>query len=358
MQNEFNVNRRSAGQWMTRGNPFAYEAVKAWLGEAIHNTANTSGMSTACEPYAGKLSLVRSLSDTYPKLVSHLTWDAYDIEPAEQPDVDGIIIQRRNTLTSLPKCYDIIVTNPPYLARNSARRRGLDFPFDLVGTGIAKPADLYQIALDTCLANVSYAAMLIPESFLTSTYDKTRCSSVVSLPAGMFDDTDCPVCLALFTPHTTDDVRVYANDGSLIGGLYEIKQRSNTLIGTNENEKTATYNIVFNDPHGDVALFAVDGTSGATIRFDRGDAIKPSAVKQSSRSLTRISRSDGVAISDDTIAMANDIIKKWREETNDVTMTAFKGVRRDGRYRRRISFAEARSILVKAIEEGSFPSKH
>ena len=49
------------------------------------------------------------------------------------------------------------------------------------------------------------------------------------------------------------------------------------------------------------------------------------------------------------IAEANTILNKLREDTEDVLLTAFKGTRNDGRFRRRLDFANARRILSHAL---------
>ena len=341
---EFELNRRSAGQWMTYGNPFYTEFVCRWVEERFDGIEHIR----ACEPYAGKLSLVKHMNDSLPIVASRMSWSAYDIAPQEigNRDVDGIEITRCNTLFGIPNApYDIIVTNPPYLARNSARRRRLDFPFDRSGIGIARPSDLYQFALDTCLASADVCVMLIPESFITSSYDKSRCNAIVSLRGDMFDDTDCPVCLALFGREHSDETTIVANDGTVIGELGEIRKASDNLIGN------VMHDIMMNNPIGDVALFGVDSLSGATIRFDVGDAIPSEDVKPSSRSMTRMSCTDGTKIDGAVIEHANEILSEWRMMTSDVLMTPFKGVRKDGKYRRRLAFKEAQAILSKAIDD-------
>lgn len=136
-----NLDRRSAGQWMTDGDPFYMPVFAEWL-DGVYSKIGKARIS-ACEPYAGKLGLVahlrtRGLDD------GRIDWSAYDIAPQDELLADGIEIGEANTLRSIPSSpYDLIVTNPPYLARNSARRRDLPFPFDEKGRGIEKPADLY-----------------------------------------------------------------------------------------------------------------------------------------------------------------------------------------------------------------------
>lgn len=336
---------------MTEGDPFYTDFFVKWFEKTLSESVPAPEEIRICEPYAGKLSLVAHLGNALStETASRLSWSAYDIAPPPEDDLaaSGVEIMEANTLFTIPGApYDAIVTNPPYLARNSASRRGLDFPFDAQGVGMKRPADLYQFALDACLASAPVCVMLIPESFITSSYDKTRCDAVISLRGDLFADTDCPVCLALFSARGPADGKtiIVGNDGKRIGALEDILAKSKALLGD------ARVPLSMNDPNGDVALFGADSTSGATIRFARGDEIPSSSVKVSSRFLTRISRRDGKAVPDEAIAKANDLLAKWREDTSDVLMTAFKGVRKDGRYRRRLAYREAAGILSRAISE-------
>lgn len=52
---------------------------------------------------------------------------------------------------------------------------------------------------------------------------------------------------------------------------------------------------------------------------------------------------------DAIIGRCNETLAEWRDATNDVFLTAFKGTRDDGRYRRRLSFAIAARIVAGAI---------
>ena len=340
-------NRREHGQWMTDGNPFYAKPFHDWFHAIMR--AEPNGIK-ACEPYAGALGLVAHLREEMPESTNIIAWRAFDIQPDDANNrVHDVDIEQANTLHGIPGApYDMIITNPPYLARNSARRRGLGFPYD------SDYADLYQVALDTCLQNADNVAAIIPESFITSPFDKSRCESIISLKAGLFTDTDCPVCLALFTSETdaymhAKPTMMYDNEGMPIGSMDELNMSHENILHADADIPALT----FNDPYGDVGLHALDSSAGESILFDRGsdDDIPPSSVKASSRGLTRISRKDGIAITDRQISKANEILADWRHATNDVFMTAFKGARKDGKYRRRLAFREASLILGKALIE-------
>ena len=329
---------------MTRGNPFYSDDFAQWI-------QHIDTISQACEPYAGTLNLVSHIVRQFPTVFNECTWTAYDIDPPENHEMPDIVIKRMDTLLNIPGHYDIIVTNPPYLARVSASRRGISIPSQ-EGIGIRKPTDIYQYALDSCLSSADYVAAIIPESFITSRYDKSRCDMIISLLPGLFDDTTCPVCLALFSPDISEHTVIIGTDGTPLGDIQDIMHTSESLL-THDAGGNAIKRIRLHmtDPNGDISLIGIDTTEGENIHFDRGDVIKPENVKISSRSITRISRCDGIAFTDAQISQANDIITEWRHMTGDVLMTSFKSARHDGKWRRRISFSHASMILSKAVQE-------
>ncbi|MCL2038821.1 MAG: hypothetical protein FWG85_00145 [Bacteroidetes bacterium] len=45
------------------------------------------------------------------------------------------------------------------------------------------------------------------------------------------------------------------------------------------------------------------------------------------------------------IDMLNDRLARFREDTNDIFLTPFKGLRKDNKYRRRLDYALARKLI-------------
>jgi hypothetical protein len=252
----------------------------------------------------------------------------YDIDPQS----DDVV--QRDTILNMPN-GELAITNPPYLGKSSAKRRGLPwYPEN-------KYDDLYKLALSKMLDNFRFIAAIIPESFITSGELRDRLSIVISLTTVMFEDTEHPVCLALFSPESSNDYEIWAMN-SFLGMNSEIEKFK---IKTNKN-----INMKFNDPTGRIGVRAIDGTTSQSISFCLGENIPSSKIKHSSRMLTRISIDTEI----DTISIinkANEILKDYRHNTQDVFLTSFKGLRRDGKYRRRIDFKTIRSILNKAVEE-------
>lgn len=301
--------KRRNGQFFTQGNPFQHSAFRIW--------AKDSRLSaqTILEPFAGANSLIEHLEDMglCRKSVS------YDIHPSD------CRVQRRDTLEAFPSGFGVCVTNPPWLARNSATIRGFDFPdcdYD----------DLYKYALEKCLLNCDWVAALVPESFVCARIFRERLTDFISLNPDLFTDTGHPVGLALFEPSQAKDVRVWFGT-SYIGTLSNIESMRPA-------PRSDGPSVRFNEPAGNVGLIALDNTKTASIRFCPVDELSGYKVKKTGRHITKLSVDGEVRI--DTW---NDFLADFREKTCDVLMTSYKGIRKDGRYRRRLDWNLARGII-------------
>ncbi len=297
---------------------------------------------TILEPFAGANNIVGMVKD-----VGYCTqaWRSYDLDPVnDDSNATDLVVEQRDTLSDYPAGFVAAITNPPYLAKNSATRRGLPFPATAYD-------DLYQVALATMLEGTPYVAAIVPESFVTQALFHDRLQAVVSLTCRMFEDTEVPVCLALFIPNCSKPTT-----GKLGGKDFAI-YAENRLIGTYSKlmaslrQPRSSVAWRFNDSAGLIGLQAIDNQKAASINFTNGAAIPASSVKETSRSVTRIS----CAGLDETtatlvIAKANELLAERRKLTKDVFMTAFKGLRQDGRYRRRLDFSQARDLLNLALE--------
>ena len=101
-----------------------------------------------------------------------------------------------------------------------------------------------------------------------------------------------------------------------------------------------------------IGLKGADGAKTEDIAFILGETIPSEAVKPSSRHNTRISSPDLTkAEAENIINIANKLLKARRKITKDVFMTAHRGLREDGKYRRRLDFSQARDILDLACME-------
>ena len=320
--------KRASGRYYTRGNPFQLEPFQTWA------KASNLEQQAVLEPFAGAKDI--------PQLIEAASlqcraWALFDIEPG----AEGVV--QRDTLADFPKGFNVCITNPPWLARNSATRRGLPFPEATCHD------DLYKYALEQCLTHCGWVAAIIPEAFIRSGLFLERLHGFVSLVpqtedktnyppyqggrgvSVMFEDTEHPVGLALFAPHATSDVKVWRNN-QLLGGINELRRHL--------PQPSSNRSIVFNDPNGNLGLIAIDNTVSASIRFCPPAELKDYTIRVHCRSITKI----GVPWRVD-IDMLNARLKTVREKTHDVFLTAFKGIRRDGYYRRRLDWALSRAIV-------------
>jgi len=303
--------KREMGRYFTMGNPFQTRAFRDWASAlAIAN-------GRALEPFAG--------CGNIPMLLEQAGYDLrfskFDIQPAQK----GIL--KRDTIKSFPRGYKTVITNPPWLAKNSAQRRGIRFPqtqFD----------DLYKVALEKCLLNAENVCAIIPDTFITSGEFRKRLMAYVSLPGEMFADTEQPVGMALFGESGKE-------------ATYWIWNRRIGKIAAIESAmpKRARRKLRFNAKNGNLGLIAVDGTKGPSIRFCDAEEIPKSAIKVTSRSRTRILVRGTVP----STGRLNNRLAELREKTGDMPLSSFKGTRKDGMYRRRISWRQAEDIVSEAL---------
>lgn len=300
--------KRATGCFYTRNNPFDNAPFRTWAA-----AAGLPG-GVVLEPFAGGNHLITMLQN------AGLCDEAisYDINPGAPK------VRRRDTLLSFPRGYDVCITNPPWLARNSATRRGLPFPktpYD----------DLYKHCLSLCLSNCRYVAALVPESFICGGLFHSGLDSFVSLNRGMFMDTDHPVGLALFGAGGSSSPSVFCGN-KRIGTLATMRKYCPPSSGGRD--------IVFNAPDGNLGLLALDNTSGASIRFCAAAELAGYPVRQSCRAITKIKVPGKPKIGE-----YNNFINNFRKTTRDVFLTAYRGLRKDGYYRRRLDYALARDII-------------
>lgn len=320
--------KRQNGVYYTTSNPFHYPQFKEWF-----NQIPEESKESILEPFAGSNNIPALLKD---ENITPASWVCFDMESPEKNICPEFKIKEQDTLAHFPKGYDVCITNPPYLAKNSAKRRKLPYPE-------TKYNDLYKLSLEKILENCKYAGAIIPESFLTQELFTDRIYSVTSLNQKMFEDTECPVCLALFVPESKD-FRVFCGE-EFLGYYSELKKQENELFDNQENRWK------FNDREGKIGVKCIDNQKEASIYFHNGEEIAPEKIKVSSRSYTRISGlPEGIPL-EAFLEKCNEILRGYREKTKDVFLTSFKGLRKDGKYRRRIDFKTLRKIMDRAVAQ-------
>ena len=313
--------KKELGQYYTVKNPFNHKLFYEWLEYLTPDMI-------FIEPFAGANNIVRLIQE----IGVDNSWKCFDIEPSVNNVTPEYHIEKLDTIKNFPKGYNVAITNPPYLAKNSASRMGLPYPD-------TEYDDLYKLCLNIMLEHCDYVAAIIPESFVTSGLFINRLFGIISINECIFDDTDCPVCLALFTPSKA--VKYYVGK-DYIGNITTLKKFNL------EEYLTGEIKWVFNDPNGKIGVKCVDNQIGDNIYFHHGEDIPSEDIKVSSRSFTRIGGLSNEIDVDEFIRQCNIILNEYRDKTHDVFLTSFKGLRKDGKYRRRIDFKTLRCIMNKS----------
>ncbi len=307
--------KRELGQYFTTYNPFQNSGFLNWAYEC------DLSKTTILEPFAGSNNLINMLQD----MDLCTDFKSFDIEPKNK------FVKRRDTLKNFPKGFKVCITNPPYLAQNSAKRRNLEFPNIIYD-------DLYKYSLEKCLENCDYVGAIIPASFFNANIFRERLSHYILLNSKMFNDTEHPVCLALFKKYS-EDVDLY-NDNKYLGKLSDLKKK---LPKSNIN-----MDIRFNVPNGNLGLIAIDNTIEPSIKFVNGEEISPDRIRVSSRSITRIMIPTKYKINS-IIEKLNYNLNIFRKETYDLFLTPFKGLRKDNYYRRRLDYKLAKKLIEETL---------
>lgn len=319
------MKKKELGQYFTKCNPFNNELFDIWFKNAYKEANN----KVIIEPFAGNKDIIQHINTLYNNM--NIEWKCYDIDPVYED------IIYNDSISNFPCGYSIAITNPPYLAKVSASRMKIDFPETIHD-------DIYKLCLDIMLQNCDYVAAIIPESFITAEIFHERLYGVISLNMKMFSDTECPVCLALFVPNKKKNNDFIFYIGNIKIGYYSelLKYNLSEFYKSNIGWK-------FNDKDGCIGVKCVDNQNTDSIYFHEGELIEPSSIKISSRAFTRISGLPNNIERDRFINECNDILKEYRKRTHDIFLTSFKGLRKDGVYRRRIDFKTIKCIMNKAI---------
>jgi hypothetical protein len=319
---EIDPDKVSRGSYYTTDEAWLNAPVRAFLSEAF--LTNTS----ALDPFAGDGHLLDLVRREFGVATFGL-------------DIAGDKWARNDSLVSIPNAsQSVIVTNPPYLANHSARRKGVA---GLVATYFdgSDYDNLYKIALDKCLAAADFVVAVIPETFLLSSFDKSRLALVSVIEGDLFADTEAPAVVACFGPAEIKyDANVYNGDQRL-GSLKEI-------FDLRTGRARSGIQIIFNDPTGRIGLRAVDSHDGIRrIEFIYGDfEYKRERIKESSRLLTYL---DVPELSDlqiqELVVRANAHLEMLRAKSSDMILAPFKGNDKKGNRRRRLDYALARQII-------------
>ena len=303
------------GQFFTKKDPFNNSVFNSWFEEAMRYSKN----QVILEPFVGDEDIIQLLNLNY-----KFEYLGYDIEPINEKTI------KRDTLKKYPKGFDIAITNPPYLAKNSASRKGLSWIYDGFD-------DLYKVSLNKMLENNSYVAAIVPATLITSGLFKDRLSDYILLNMKMFEDTDIPVCLALFKPNKSADFAIWELNEygiKLTGTFYTIKNTLNHIL-----KKRDDLIIKFNDSTGRYGVLATD-KSYRSIKFVKGVLIPENKIKHTSRNMVRFKIDKIISIS-----RLNNKLNDFIDNDGEIFLSPFKNLRKDNTYRRRLDFNTIRRII-------------
>jgi len=325
-------NRAKKGQFNTKRTFWFNKPIKNFFESKIKNFVKI------LDPFAGEGDILFFLKKKYKKKII-----GYDIDKKNWKKNDSLkkIPIHKNT---------IICTNPPYLAKYSAKRKRI---FRDVKDYYSDSIDLYRLALQKCFKATRYTIAIIPETFINSSFPKNHLVLLSVIIKNPFATTENPVVVACFDNQFLDGdkkAKVYI-DNKFICKFGDLEKNR---IKPKNNHK-----IYFNDPKGNLALKAVDGVQkGDLIRFEKtnGFYYSRSNIKVSSRLLTyiKVPNASEKKISK-LIQESNRRLKRIRIKTKDLILSPFKGNNKSGNRRRRLDYKLARGIIEQSLD--SFSNK-
>ena len=320
------MKKRILGQYFTQNG--------VWLKPQIKDFIKSTNCQIAYDPFAGDGHLLEVA-----KKIGFNKTTGLDID-------HNLGWKVNDSLVKIPTIDNaIIITNPPYLAKYSAKRKNIIMEtqkyFDF-----SEYEDIYCIALEKMLAAQEYVVAIIPETFINSKFPKNRLSQITIVENNPFNDTDAPICIACFDgkSKSLNQIKVFKNE-EFIGSLGELEDKR--LI-PKKNQK-----ISFNKINGNLALRGVDLTDESKrIAFMRKENLKYNlkGIKHSSRLITIIEVNISENKLNSFILKCNQILEEYRNLTKDVLLSPFKGNMKNGVRRRRLDYQTARAIIEKAIE--------
>jgi len=301
-------NKDKYSQYYTTKNPFKYDAIHSWVGDSAK-----SGISIS-EPFYGAGDLMTHFKDTFK--IKNAKYNYYDIEPSSEEVVYN------DSLKNIPKC-DLIITNPPYGHTSTIHKTGID------RATLGGFSNVYLKALDTCLLASENVLAIIPASFISDGSFRDRIHSLVIPTELLFNDTEVPIVLAMFTKDGSDNPGVYSGN-KLIGYLNDILKIHNEILGDEvpESPKGKEHNMM---------LACIDSPN-KKAHFKVWDGRDCKGSRAFFSFYTEL-----------TIEELNNRLESYRRKTGDILLCPFRGYRKDGGYRMRISFKNSQTVNLPLI---------
>ena len=141
------MNKILHGQFFTERNIFKNNNVFINF-MSVNNLWNKNVL----EPFAGANNLIHFLLEQNPKL----KYKSFDIEPKARD-----VFKNDSINNWFYNNFDLVITNPPYLSKHSAKRMKISADFH-------EYDDLYKLSLSKCIANVRFTIAIIPSTLISS----------------------------------------------------------------------------------------------------------------------------------------------------------------------------------------------
>lgn len=293
-------------------------------------TKNNLWSQKILEPFAGANNLIKFLQNKNPKI----SYASFDLEPKDENVIMNDSLKNWNYQN-----FNIVITNPPYLAKHSAHRMKLEVDF-------GEYDDLYKVCLAKCLENVRYTIAIIPTTLINSNrkMDQKLIQKLLIfqlLPDNQnFNDTEHPVALAFFdNQKDSNDFDLFENNISLRSYQKLLKKQEDILSPKN------TLTINFNHSNGNLCIYTSDNTKNwDNVKFFKADKILAQDVKNTNRHKVKILVVNK-EISDEQIKQLNNKILLLRENKCDFLWASFKGISKTGHFRKRVDFGIIKKII-------------
>lgn len=282
------------------------------------------------EPFAGANNLINFLLEQNPKL----KYQSFDLEPK-----DANVKQNDSINNWYYENFSLVITNPPYLSKHSARRMKMDIDFQNYD-------DLYKLSLDRCINNVKYTIAIIPTTLINSNRkeDKKLIQKLTIfqlLPdKENFNDTEHPVALAYFDNlKQGNDFLLYENN-KLIDSYQSLISKEQKIL-----KKQNDWKIKFNTIDGNICINTGDNTKDKTnIKFHNTNWKSNKNVKTTDRHKVKLLIKN-VTVDEMLINILNNKIQELRNNNCDYLWASFKGVSKTGRFRKRLDFETTKKII-------------
>lgn len=330
------LDKKELGQYFTKNNVW----LTAPVIEFIHD--QLPKINTVIDLFAGEGNLFNSFKELI-STEKKMNYFGLDIDK----NLNWVL---NDSLKKIPKISQaMIITNPPYLAKNSCKRKGFSKTYKKYFHH-TKYTDLYLIALNKMIVSGLPGIAIVPETLINSNFPKENINRIVVVEQNPFEDTEVPICVVCFNGHINEHSLIYKNNTFILNysslkNLYPMVQIKNLV------------DMKFNDPSGKIAIIGIDSMDpNNKIRFLNIDRLNYdiSKIKKSSRAITIVSsvflnKRNNKEL-DLIIQKANLILKNFRTNTHDLLLTSFKGNNKLGVRRKRLDFKLAKNILELATQ--------